>query len=161
MVGRVLARRQHVRDNRMTEKEFLDLGLLLRNGRPSRGRALSVKLERFTGFYGVRPLVAAVLWDMLFDWTRNTTCMPKHLLWSLHFCKTYDTETVIAAKFGIDEKTYRKWLWFMLDGIKSLLPHVVSVNGQHLMVDLQATYSRSLCRLDWRIDFKAIHFREP
>jgi hypothetical protein len=139
-----MASRQRVSDNRMTEKEFLDLGLLLRNGRPKRG-ALSVKLERFTGFYGVRPIVVAVLWDMLFDWTRNTTCMPKHLLWSLHFCKTYDTETVIAAKFGIDEKTYRKWLWFVLNGIESLRPHVVSVNGHHLTVDLQATYSHSLC----------------
>lgn len=121
--------RQHGSDKKTTEKEFLELGLRLARKTPSRGTALSVKLDRFSAHYGVVPLIACILWDLLFDWTRPLrNCMPHHLLWALHFLVTYDSECVIASRFEVDEKTYRKWLWFMLEGITSLTPQLVSLN---------------------------------
>jgi hypothetical protein len=107
----------------MNETQFLRLGLRLIN-RDLKSK--SVALERFTGHYGVRPIIAALLWDYLLPWTTaKKTCTPKHLLWALHFLQTYDTEITIASRFGVDEKTYRKWLWFILEGITTLVPQLV------------------------------------
>ena len=36
---------------------------------------------------------------------------PKHMLWALHFLKTYDIEVRIAKSYYVTRKTFRKWLW--------------------------------------------------
>jgi len=41
--------------------------------------------------------------------------MMAHLLWSFLFLKTYDPEKVLSVACGVDEKTYRKWVWLVLD----------------------------------------------
>jgi hypothetical protein len=121
--SRLARSRSGLGDWPMKEKDYLCLGLKLINREL---KSTSVAIERFTGHYGVRPIIAALLWDYLFEWTRSKkTCTPKHLLWALHFLTTYDTEITIASRFGVDEKTYRKWLWFMLEGIVSLVPQLV------------------------------------
>ena len=39
----------------------------------------------------------------------------KHLLWALYFLKTYQPEAYTANRCQVDENTYRKWLWIVLD----------------------------------------------
>jgi hypothetical protein len=80
--------------------------------------------------YGTEPIVVAVVWEMLVDdgWTKKKRgCKPKHLLFALKFKKCYDTEMSTASALGVDEKTYRKWVWFMIEGIARLKTHVVSI----------------------------------
>ncbi|KAG7361876.1 hypothetical protein IV203_036977 [Nitzschia inconspicua] len=73
--------------------------------------------------YGTEPIVVAVMWEMLIDdgWTKKKRgCKPKHLLFALKFKKSYDAEMITALALGVDEKTYRKWVWFMIEGIAQL-----------------------------------------
>ena len=46
--------------------------------------------------------------------------MIKHLLWALYFLKLYNPEKVSAVACGVDEKTYRKWLWEVLEVLGEL-----------------------------------------
>jgi hypothetical protein len=48
---------------------------------------------------------------------------PGHLLWTLMFLKVYAPEPVLCSLCKCDPKTYRKWVWLLLDGIL-LLPKV-------------------------------------
>jgi hypothetical protein len=36
------------------------------------------------------------------------------------FLKNYSTEPILAATIGVDEKTFRKWCWFDVEGIAQL-----------------------------------------
>ena len=42
---------------------------------------------------------------------------PHHLLWSLAFLKVYGTEGQMAALFGLTRKTYRQWVWLMIESM--------------------------------------------
>ena len=44
------------------------------------------------------------------------------------FLKNYCIENRCAIDFGIDEKTYRKWVWFYLEKLVKLTNSVVSCN---------------------------------
>jgi hypothetical protein len=111
--------------------------------------------------YGTEPVVAAVVWEMLVDdgWTKKRRrCKPKHLLFALKFKKCYDTEMSTASALGVDEKTYRKWVWFMIEGIARLKRHVVSIAllcsiDMQKIVSLVLTFdaiitTRSSCEID-------------
>lgn len=37
-----------------------------------------------------------------------------HLLWTLYFLKTYNTEDVSCAFLRCDRKTFRLWVWRIL-----------------------------------------------
>jgi hypothetical protein len=43
-----------------------------------------------------------------------------HFLWSLSFLKSYKMETEQAALFGVDKKTYHKWVWLCIKLISLL-----------------------------------------
>jgi hypothetical protein len=50
-----------------------------------------------------------------------------HLLWSLYFLKVYPVEEQGSSNIGgVDEKTYRKWLWLFVTAISYLEYPVVS-----------------------------------
>ena len=87
-----------------------------------------VAQDRFIGNFGTMPVIVAVLWRLLKPWVRRQRgyCKPWHLLWTLMFMKTYGTEKHLASFVGADEKTWRKWVWYMLEGIHNLSPKVVS-----------------------------------
>ena len=53
-------------------------------------------------------------------------CEPKFFLWALMFLKLYDTESVLARMAKTTRKTYRKWVWPVLECIARLYPQVVS-----------------------------------
>ncbi|KAG7361130.1 hypothetical protein IV203_036230 [Nitzschia inconspicua] len=109
----------------LTAREFLYLGLDLTN---KTVKSESLARDRFMAHYGTEPIVVAVMWEMLIDdgWTKKKRgCKPKHLLFALKFKKSYDAEMITALALGVDEKTYRKWVWFMIEGIAQLKTLVI------------------------------------
>jgi hypothetical protein len=45
---------------------------------------------------------------------------PIHLLWMLCFLKLYNSENAMASQCCCDEKTLRKWAWYMIEAVASL-----------------------------------------
>lgn len=45
---------------------------------------------------------------------------PKHLLWTLYFLLTYQTERRLCCVFRADRKTIRKYTWPIINAIASL-----------------------------------------
>jgi hypothetical protein len=114
--------------NHVSVHEFLRVGMCIM-GRHAHNANETVR-RRFVAWFGTDALTCSVLWEKLsiFGWlhfagSRGTH--PKHLLWALMFLKCYATEAVHAANVGVDEKTYRKWVWFYLEGITSIQKHIV------------------------------------
>lgn len=83
----------------------------------------------FRSNYGCSPDVCSILWETL---TENNCfrhfpgAMPKHLLWTLLFLKTYDKEAVLASRLNTTRKTLRKWIWSILHAVVKLKRQVVS-----------------------------------
>jgi uncharacterized membrane protein len=82
-------------------------------------------------WFGTSPTITAITWNCLVEsgWTELSgvhEAKPKHLLWALMFLKSYGTEAVLSAIVDSDEKTFRKWAWFYVEGIASLHNHIVS-----------------------------------
>lgn len=80
--------------------------------------------RRFSSWFGVGSCVCTVIWNALVvsGCTQFEGCSAhsKHLLWALYFLNQYDTEAVNASVMGVDEKTFRRWAWFYLEGIAKM-----------------------------------------
>ena len=81
----------------------------------------------FHANFGVSPLICAQVWEkLLVSYTQGPfPFRKKHLLWTLCFLKTYETNDSLSTKFGEEEKTFRKWVWRMLE---TLYEHLDEVN---------------------------------
>jgi hypothetical protein len=69
------------------------------------------------------------LWKRILQKNRGSMprgASPKHLLWALHFLKDYGMEAVLTTFLMADEKTIRKWVWYMVEAIASMDDDVVS-----------------------------------
>ena len=76
----------------------------------------------FRGFFGCLADICSILWDTL-DSVENPTlqCVqPVHLLWTLMFLKQYNTKFVNAAVVGCDEKTFRSWVWNIVECLSDM-----------------------------------------
>jgi hypothetical protein len=65
--------------------------------------------------------VAALIWNLLLEHVlleHNERL--KHLLWALHFLRTYDTERAMACRLGSTEKTIEKWIHIVIEQICEL-----------------------------------------
>ena len=104
---------------------YMDIGLQLKGVRASTD---GVNCRRWKSWFGVTPEIAAEVWCLLkVDWTNNLTSPnPEHLLWALSLLKMYKKEAEHASEFRVDEKTFRKWAFFYLEGIARLASKVVS-----------------------------------
>ena len=49
-----------------------------------------------------------------------------HILWTLLFLKLYMSESVLSGLVGVDEKSYRKWIWIFTPKIAQLKSKIVS-----------------------------------
>jgi len=82
--------------------------------------------HRYKSWFGLDPFQTSVVWRELVasGWTskagKKGQGQPKHLLWALSFLRSYNPESVQAPRMGADEKTYRKWVWFYVEGMASL-----------------------------------------
>jgi hypothetical protein len=120
--------------NPFTDKYFLSLGLRLIGRHLGVGvRGINHAVRRFIAFYGTRPRIVATLWhevSVVSAWTRQrSSCKPCHLMWALAFLKSYAGDVALSATFRCSEKTFRKWIWFMLTGISRLKRSTVSLFG--------------------------------
>lgn len=108
---------------------FLKLGLNLKGVRFRKSSQRRNK-RRFISIFGTEPCICSIIWEMLTltKWTAHTNKpKPVHLLWALRLLKSYSTEADLAAEVGgKDEKTFRKWAWFYIEGVANLAEKVVS-----------------------------------
>lgn len=92
----------------------------------SHQRCPRVQRERYHAFFGASPYVCSLLWAYLASsGSLDSACVPKHLLWCLLFLKTYATEHVLAVIVGADEKTVRKWVWYLIEELGDLYDDLV------------------------------------
>ena len=81
----------------------------------------------FRSLFGVSPDVCSVAWE----WCRRHKQAPPHgmkgihLLWALHFLKSYNTEDVNSTWANTTRKTWRKWVWIVLRLIRKMKREVV------------------------------------
>jgi len=69
--------------------------------------------------FGVGALVTSDIWSLCGTRLVDIHALPKHLLWSLAFLKVHASEDVLCSLLGCDRKTLRKWVWPVIDAIKS------------------------------------------
>ena len=82
--------------------------------------ASSTLHKRFVSNFGVSPCLASWLWTASVDSFTEKKVTKVHLLWTLNSLKTDDTEHQMKARWGCDEKTFRKWLHIVLEIAGSL-----------------------------------------
>ncbi len=82
--------------------------------------------RRFKGHFGTTPGICAYLWPRIINNLPGGAHF-YHLLWGLLLVKIYASTEVLAGMVGgVDEKTFRKWNWKVLEAISLLKPTVVS-----------------------------------
>lgn len=83
--------------------------------------------RRFREMFGCSANVVLQLWNMTISYV-DIKGSPEiaHLLWALMFLKIYSKETITSRLVGgVDEKTYRKWVWIFVTAIADLEADVV------------------------------------
>ena len=112
---------------------FLYWGLKMLGRQRPIGQASFVDQERFAKVFGVSHMVCAIIWRLLVDKTDYIThkVLPQFLLWALHEMHEYTIETnacgFVALPKAPDEKTFRKWTWYLIEAINMLEGYVVSM----------------------------------
>ena len=87
--------------------------------RQARDLSLADYPRRFRALFGASPAVCSVVWSLA-SRSLPPKARPIHLLWALLFLKVYATEHANASLAGVDEKTFRKWAWALLESISNL-----------------------------------------
>ena len=111
---------------------------------PEPKRSTLVTNRVYKAHFKLNPLQTARVWEKLEDYIGNTNCvyktqdsppqivswekhtLPKHLLWTLHYMKTYMTEDQTAVLFATTNKTFRKYFWAMVHFLNVLTVDLVS-----------------------------------
>ena len=88
--------------------------------------------HRFLAFFGAIPEHIVILWSKLsesdwFDHAPAQKVKHVHLLMGLKLLRTYNVEEVNAQFFKCDEKTFRQWSIYMLEGMAKLDRVIVSL----------------------------------
>jgi len=79
------------------------------------------RLARFKDHFGIYPRQCAFLWILLSQEENfDSHARKNHLLWALYWLKTNCTEKNAHGKFGMDEKTFRKWKYYFVLKIAEL-----------------------------------------
>lgn len=94
----------------------------------------SVSNRTFRGLYGVTPNVASLIWKRIYIALPSGT-LPRYLLWTLLFLKGYYTEVFNSTFVQTDPKTYRKWIWIVIDALskKSWVSGIFFFNTVYLL----------------------------
>ena len=113
----------------MSQKEFDNLGCELIGQKLGKK---TTKKRRFLAFFGAIPEHIVILWLKLseskwFDHAPAQKVKHVHLLMGLKLLRTYNVEEVNAQFFKCDEKTFRLWSIYMLEGIAKLDRVIVSL----------------------------------
>lgn len=70
----------------------------------------------FRSLFGVSQDVCCLVWEWCWEHKRRPPrgLNPIHVLWALHFLKSYNTEDENATWAHTTRKTFRKWVWIVL-----------------------------------------------
>ena len=92
---------------------------------------------RFHAVFGCQSPVALVLSGMVLT---EPMVVPGatavHMMWALMFLKVSGNETTMSTMAGVDEKTFRKWAWVLIEAISDLESSVVCCLAMHEMFQL-------------------------
>ena len=70
----------------------------------------------FCSVFGTNWNVVAEVWKLIEKNGANKSKKPIHLLWALNFLKIYTNEqSLVMMVGGATLKTYRKWVWIVLE----------------------------------------------
>lgn len=105
-----------MKSNMLSSDDFFKLGLSIIKRNNKYG---SISRRRFRALFGVDSIICAQIWKLIYSKLPNGAS-PMHLMWTFMFLKAYNTEEVNSSFVGIDEKTYRKWVWICIDCIAKL-----------------------------------------
>lgn len=83
------------------------------------GASSNIQNRRFRAVFGAPPQVADISLRLIRDKLPHGRTY-RHLLWGLHFLKSYNTEHNNCLMFNVDEKTFRKWSWFVILELESM-----------------------------------------
>ena len=84
--------------------------------------------RKFCSWFGANAFICSKIWQhILLLGPLQRGCVPKHLLWSLMYMKSYSHEHVISLIVKADEKTVRKWKWYIIDLVAKISDKVVSL----------------------------------
>lgn len=124
--GQPMSGRKKGRSTPPDPEYILEVGREIMN---RRGQGSSFTEERrFREHFGCAPPVAAKIWELINpELTVPGDATVAHMMWSLMFLKMYSKEgTISGIAGGVDEKTYRKWVWLFVFAIAELESSVVS-----------------------------------
>jgi len=82
--------------------------------------------DDFKSMFGISADLTAVVWNIC-NFPAGT--QPKHLVWALLLLKTYANEIHLikmATNGSVCRKTFRKWVWIVIEAIAAQAPSVVS-----------------------------------
>ena len=80
---------------------------------------------RFAAAFGVSVQVVVLIVQSL--QTANITPKLIHILWTLHFLKTYPTEILGSAAWNVDSKTWTKYVRQTIEDMNIGLPDVFMI----------------------------------
>jgi hypothetical protein len=83
----------------------------------------------FRESFGVHWLHCAIVWDLIspdLHLEYGHFVKKEHLLWCLLFLKRYSKNQTDARTAGTTSKTFRKWVWHIIDAIADCESEVVS-----------------------------------
>jgi hypothetical protein len=137
--------------------DFLTLGLSIMMGKGTSSASRHAKKTEsrcFNAHFGVEPAVVAAVWSTLVyvDEVISDYVKQKHLLWTLLFLKSYATFDVITCQVGADEKTVRKWVWYIIAAVSDLADAIVSILWPLALLRSRCSHRRLayFCRqIDW------------
>ena len=110
-----------------TPAAFLILGLQIAK-KKDKSRTHKTNVRFFRSAYGSSPEVCSHTWEYLIHYkVAPEKAEPEHLLWALMFLKSYATEAFLSALVGVSEKTFRKWIWQMINSISGIYNKIVSI----------------------------------
>ena len=77
-------------------------------------------MQKFVSTFGITPNMCSIVWTKLQDDEMPATVLPKHLLWTLHFLRCYNSEEVLTNLTKCCRQTLTKWIWPMIERLHDL-----------------------------------------
>ena len=70
--------------------------------------------------FEVNSTIISIIWNKIQD----KNFKPIHLLWTLHFLRSYDTYEHGCQIWKVTDKTYSYWIWIVIQSLYSTLNEV-------------------------------------
>ena len=120
----------------VSEKDIEEIAIKFTKGERPKG-SQQIFVRRCRSLFGLDCHLITIVWSSL-ETSGILQSMPQkkpvHLMMALHFMKSYGIQTQLASMFGIDEKTYRKWVWLYINAIRKLSRFYVSENYDYYYI---------------------------